>query len=87
MNVANIYDRFYDKKKKKQLDELLLLSNPSNNASNGKDKNMVDDFNHINIRFNNNPIANGDLIDVYHACWKSFKKIGFVTILNEEGQP
>lgn len=34
-------------------------------------KNMVDDFNHINIRFNNNPITNGDLIDVYHA-WKSF---------------
>ena len=87
MSVADIYDRFYDKLTEKQLDELLLLSNPSNNASNGKDKNMVDDFNHINIRFNNNPIANGDLIDVYHACWKSFKKIGFVTILNEEGQP
>lgn len=37
MSVADIYDRFYDKLTEKQLDELLLLSNPSNNASNGKE--------------------------------------------------
>ena len=87
MSVADLYDRFYDKLTERQLDELLSLVNPGFSAHNGKDKNMVDDFNHINIRFNNNPISNGDLIDVYHACWKSFKKIGFVTILNEAGEP
>ena len=87
MSIPELYDRFYDKLNEKQLDELLSLTNSPVSASKGTDKDMKDDFNHINIRFGTNPISDGDLIDVYHACWKSFKKIGFVTILNDAGEP
>lgn len=31
--------------------------------------------------------SNGDLIDVYHCVWKSFRKVGILHYLNEIGQP
>lgn len=89
MPVTEIYDRYYDKLSEKDLDKLeeMLTGRPS--SENG-DKNMVDDFNHINIHIYDNPIYDQKsryAIDVYHCCWKSFKKIYYVTTEDELGNP
>ena len=89
MPVTEIYDRYYDKLSEKDLDKLeeMLTGRPS---SEGGDKNMVDDFNHINIHIYDNPIYDQKsryAIDVYHCCWKSFKKIYYVTTEDELGNP
>ena len=89
MPVTEIYDRYYDKLSEKDLDKLeeMLTGRPSNESG---DKNMVDDFNHINIHIYDNPIYDQKsryAIDVYHCCWKSFKKIYYVTTEDELGNP
>ena len=50
---------------------------------------MVDDWNHIDTKIyskypDHNPYGDAEDVVVYHVCWKSFKKIGFVTIINPE---
>ena len=89
MPVTEIYDRYYDKLSEKDLDKLeeMLTGRPSSESG---DKNMVDDFNHINIHIYDNPIYDQKsryAIDVYHCCWKSFKKIYYVTTEDELGNP
>lgn len=88
-SVASLYDDYYDKLDEKQLNHLLELVGQKPTSGYGPDKNSVDDYNHITLnRYNS---INGYLEDrvlddviLYHVCWKSFKKIGFVTILNPE---
>lgn len=88
-SVASLYDDYYDKLDEKQLNHLLELVGQKPTSGYGPDKSPVDDFNHIHLdRYNT---VNGYLEDrvlddiiLYHVCWKSFKKIGFVTIVNPE---
>lgn len=89
MSYAEIYDQFYDMLDEKQLDKILELAGQYPTTGYGPDKNSVDDFNHIRMsRYSNfnDGIKNetDSNILVFHVCWKSFKKIGFVTILNPE---
>lgn len=90
MSATDIYDRFYDKMSEKQLNELLELidQKPGSGMSPQIGKSEMD-YNHIKLHrinsFTDNPF-DSDQITVYHCCWKSFKKIGFVTILNPETQ-
>ena len=84
MSYSDVYDRFYDKMDEKQLDELLDLVQ-GKPGSHGDDRGPNDDYNHIKMHINHTPFESGDTITVYHVCWKSFKKIGFVTILDENG--
>lgn len=89
MSYSDIYDQFYDILDEKQLDKILELVGQVPTSGYGPDKNPVDDYNHIELkRYNsvNDYIHDeGDInIIVYHVCWKSFKKIGFVTIINPE---
>ena len=89
MPVTEIYDRYYDKLREKDLDKLEEMMTGRPSSENG-DKNMVDDFNHINIHIYDNPIYDQKsryAIDVYHCCWKSFKKIYYVTTEDELGNP
>ena len=49
------------------------------------------DYPHIKTHtingFSSNPFdGSGDNIKVYHVCWKSFKKIGFVTTMFQDGK-
>ena len=49
------------------------------------------DYNHVKIKnlnsFTDNPF-DSDHINFWHCCWKSFKKIGFITIVDPEtGEP
>ena len=88
MSATEIYDRFYDKMTEKQLNELLELidEKPGVGMSPQLGKSSLD-YNHIKMQkissFSDNPFDT-DHISVYHCCWKSFKKIGFVSILNSE---
>lgn len=88
MSATEIYDRFYDKMSEKQLNELLELidEKPGSGMTPQIGKSELD-YNHIKLHrlnnFTDNPFDT-DQITVYHCCWKSFKKIGFVTLINEE---
>ena len=88
MSATEIYDRFYDKMSERQLNELLELIDQRPGAGNNPEirKTSVD-YESIKLHkinsFTDNPF-DIDHIVVYHCCWKSFKKIGFVTLLNPE---
>lgn len=88
MSATEIYDRFYDKMSEKQLNELLELidEKPGSGMTPQVGKSELD-YNHVKLHklnsFTDNPFDT-DQITVYHCCWKSFKKIGFVTLINEE---
>lgn len=94
MSVTELYDRLYDKMTEKQLNELLdMMSDSAKGGINPKVRKTSLDYPHIKTHtingFSSNPFdGSGDNIKVYHVCWKSFKKIGFVTIIDPEtGMP
>lgn len=85
--VAEIYDRYFDKFSEKDLNKLneMLTGRPSNDMG---DKDIVDNFG-IQFHIYDNPIydqKSRNCINVYHCCWKSFKKIFYVTYQDEQGQ-
>lgn len=92
MTPPQIYDRLYDKMSEKDLDALLeMVEGSENSGMFGQGRNTKkDDFNHISVKIYNHQsssnIFNGatDDIIVYHTCWRSYKKIGFVTVMNPE---
>ena len=94
MSVTELYDRLYDKMTEKQLNELLdMMSDSAKGGINPEVRKTSLDYPHIKTHtingFSSNPFdGSGDNIKVYHVCWKSFKKIGFVTIIDPEtGMP
>lgn len=85
--VAEVYDRYHDKLSEKDLDKLneMLTGRPSNDLG---EKDPVDNFNHIQMHIYDNPIFDQKTrhnINVWHCCWKSFKKIKYVTFQDENG--
>lgn len=88
MSATEIYDRFYDKMSERQLNELLELIDQRPGAGNNPEIRKTSiDYESIKLHkinsFTDNPF-DIDHIVVYHCCWKSFKKIGFVTLLDPE---
>ena len=88
MSATEIYDRFYDKMSERQLNELLELIDQRPGAGNNPEIRKTSmDYESIKLHkinsFTDNPF-DVDHITVYHCCWKSFKKIGFITLLNPE---
>ena len=86
--MQEIYDRYYNKLEEKDLNKLeeMLTGRPSNDMG---DKDMVDNFSGIQLHIYDNPIYDQKsryCINVYHCCWKSFKKIYYVTYQDENGQ-
>lgn len=87
MPITEVYDRYYDKLEEKDLDKLeeMIGSTPGRNLG---DRSPVDIG--IQLRIYDNPIFEGSgksLVNVWHCCWKSFKKIFYVTTTDEVGQP
>lgn len=85
--VAEVYDRYHDKLSEKDLDKLneMLTGRPSNDLG---EKDPVDNFNHIQMHIYDNPVFDQKTrhnINVWHCCWKSFKKIKYVTFQDESG--
>ena len=88
MSPTEIYDRFYDKMDEKQLNELLELIDEKPGAGLTPEiRKSSLDYEHIKLHkmnsFTDNPFDT-DQINVWHCCWKSFKKIGFVSVINPE---
>lgn len=87
MPITEVYDRYYDKLEEKDLDKLeeMIGSTPGRNLG---DRSPVDIG--IQLRIYDNPIFEGSgksLVNVWHCCWKSFKKIFYVTTTDDAGQP
>lgn len=87
MPITEVYDRYYDKLEENDLDKLeeMIGSTPGRNLG---DRSPVDMG--IQLRIYDNPIFEGSgksLVNVWHCCWKSFKKIFYVTTTDDTGQP
>lgn len=87
MPITEVYDRYYDKLEEKDLDRLeeMIGSAPGRNLG---DRSPVDMG--IQLRIYDNQIFEGagkSLVNVWHCCWKSFKKIFYVTTTDDAGQP
>lgn len=87
MPITEVYDRYYDKLEEKDLNRLeeMIGSTPGRNLG---DRSPVDMG--IQLRIYDNPIFEGagkSLVNVWHCCWKSFKKIFYVTTTDDAGQP
>lgn len=87
MPITEVYDRYYDKLEEKDLDKLeeMIGSTPGRNLGDGSPVDMG-----IQLRIYDNPIFEGSgksLVNVWHCCWKSFKKIFYVTTTDDAGQP
>lgn len=93
MSLTEVYDRLYDKMSEKQLNELLdMMDDRSKGGITPEVRKTSLDYPHIKTHsingFSSNPFEESDNIHVWHCCWKSLKKIGFVNIINPEtGMP
>lgn len=93
MSLTEVYDRLYDKMSEKQLNELLdMMDDRSKGGVTPEVRKTSLDYPHIKTHsingFSSNPFEEADNIHVWHCCWKSLKKIGFVNIINPEtGMP
>lgn len=86
--ITEVYDRYYDKLTEKDLSKLdeMINSVPANNLG---EHGPRDDFRGIQLHFYDNPLFDekgSHNVNVWHCCWKSFKKILYVTIQDEQGQ-
>ena len=89
MSATDIYDRFYDKMSESQLNELLeMIEDTSRGGINPEMRKSSLDYPHIKTHsinsLSSNPFEGSDNINVWHCCWKSFKKIGFITYQDPE---
>lgn len=93
MSLTEVYDRLYDKMSEKQLNELLdMMDDRYKGGVTPEVRKTSLDYPHIKTHsingFSSNPFEEADNIHVWHCCWKSLKKIGFVNIINPEtGMP
>lgn len=93
MSLTEVYDRLYDKMSEKQLNELLdMMDDRSKGGVTPEVRKTSLDYPYIKTHsingFSSNPFEEADNIHVWHCCWKSLKKIGFVNIINPEtGMP
>ena len=89
MPITEVYDRYYNKLTEKDLNKLneMLTGRPSNDMG---DKDIRDNFGGgIQMHIYDNPMFDQKsryAVNVWHCCWKSFKKIYYVTYLDETGQ-
>lgn len=86
--ITEVYDRYFDKLTEKDLKKLEEMMNavPANNIG---EHNPVDNFRGIQLHIYDNPMfdeKSQHCVNVWHCCWKSFKKIYYVTTQDEQGQ-
>lgn len=87
--VAEVYDRYYNKLDEKDLNKLneMLTGKPTGDMREGD---PVDTGGGIQLHIYDNPEFDQKsryCINVWHCCWKSFKKIFYVTVMDETGTP
>lgn len=87
--VAEVYDRYYNKLDEKDLNKLneMLTGKPMGDMREGD---PVDTGGGIQLHIYDNPEFDQKsryCVNVWHCCWKSFKKIFYVTVMDETGTP
>ena len=87
--ITEVYDRYYDKLTEKDLKKLEEMMNavPARDLGQGG---PLDNFKGIQLHIYDNPEydeRSQHCVNVWHCCWKSFKKIYYVTTMDEQGQP
>ena len=87
--VAEVYDRYYNKLDEKDLNKLneMLTGKPMGDMREGD---PVDTGGGIQMHIYDNPEFDQKsryCVNVWHCCWKSFKKIFYVTYMDETGTP
>ena len=87
--VAEVYDRYYNKLDEKDLNKLneMLTGKPLGDMKEGD---PIDTGGGIQMHIYDNPEFDQKsryCVNVWHCCWKSFKKIFYVTVLDETGTP
>lgn len=87
--ITEVYDRYYDKLTEKDLRKLEEMINavPARDLGQGG---PLDNFKGIQLHIYDNPEydeRSQHCVNVWHCCWKSFKKIYYVTTMDEQGQP
>lgn len=88
MPITEVYDRYFDKLEEKDLTKLDSMINAVPAQDMGQHS-PVDDFQGIKFHYFDNPLYDADgsrNINVWHVCWKSFKKIYYVTYQDKSGQ-
>lgn len=90
MSYTEVYDRLYDKMTEEQLDRLMEISGQEPNAGRyGKDAPAMD-YTHITMKTvgssHDETFLDSNIVDMWHVAWKSYKKIGFLTYQDENGQ-
>ena len=86
MTPSAVYDRFYDKMEETQLDALLETIQQGSTSSGGQ---LAPNINTEYILFRNFEdlsYTRDRFVDIYHAVWKSFKKIGYLNYTDEYGE-
>jgi len=88
MSPSTIYDRFFDIMDEDDLDKMLAYSEGRPNFERGADsvntKSVMYREKFSNKMLGGNYDDDGNLITVYHAVWRSYKKVGFLTIFDPE---
>lgn len=88
MTPTEIYDRLYHIATESDLDRILEMSGDGNSTFPSKDKGGPLDYNKVDFKFESNELNGmGGKLPVYHVLWRSFAKIGFLTYLDETGNP
>jgi hypothetical protein len=87
MTPQEIYDRFFDRLNPRDLDELLELNNGVADGTTPLANEYISyrSIGHHEWLGDYNVWNNG-LIRVWHAVWRSFKKVGFLTYVDEMGE-
>lgn len=88
MTAPAIYDRFNDVMDEKDLNEVLKLT--EGRGGKGKGEMRDGDYARIDYKIIDKTIKGNDnlqdtYVDVWHVVWRSFKKVGFLTFEDENG--
>jgi hypothetical protein len=90
MSYTEAYDRLYDKMSEKDLDKLLdITGQKPTSGKYGPMKNSMVDYVHMDTMISNprnEDNFDSNVVNVWHATWKSYKKIGFVKYIDDNGE-
>lgn len=89
MTPSAIYDRFFDLLEPSDLDKLLSMVNGEHSIKKGSDVNTSSIVQRSKITdsiFSDKNEDNTYRLTVYHAVWRSYKKVGFLKYVDEYGE-
>jgi len=85
MSPSSIYDRFYNKLEESDLDEILEMTEGNKGMTKLSGSGGIKWNTTLTTAMLNNEEIE-DALEVHHVVWSSYKKIGFLTYLDENGK-